>query len=353
MATQAMLQPPTEMPPGFTPTGLPGLRKAAILMVAVGDDLAKVFFQSLSNGDVRQVTDEITRLGEVPQGQLTGVLMEFYGLLETEQYMVRGGPDYATRLLTKAFGPARAEEMLLEVRGMRERTHGDLGMLQKMDPHQLSKFLENEHPQTVALVLAHLDPKRGSALLMHLDAGLRVDTVRRLAEMRQFSPEMAEKVGVILHRRMEAMGSNGRRSYAGFKAVADMLNRLDMVSSKTIIEAIEVDEPKLAIGIRNLMFTFEDLLTVPEASVRELVAAVDKRILALSLKGAKENLKAHLFKAMSTRAVEMLKDDMEAMGPVRTKEVARAQQELLVMAHSLEAEGKITLKLEADDELAV
>jgi flagellar motor switch protein FliG len=353
MATQAMLQPPTEMPPGFTPTGLPGLRKAAILMVAVGDDLAKVFFQSLSNGDVQQVTDEITRLGEVTQGQLTQVLMEFYELLETEQYTVRGGPDYAARLLTKAFGPARAEEMLLEVRGMRERTHGDLGMLQRMDPHQLSKFLENEHPQTVALVLAHLDPKRGSALLMHLDAGLRVDTVRRLAEMRQFSPEMAEKVGVILHRRMEAMGSNGRRSYAGFKAVADMLNRLDMVSSKTIIEAIEVDEPKLAIGIRNLMFTFEDLLTVPEASVRELVAAVDKRILALSLKGAKENLKAHLFKAMSTRAVEMLKDDMEAMGPVRTKEVARAQQELLVMAHSLEAEGKITLKLEADDELAV
>ena len=262
MATSAILAQQNEMPPGFIPTGLPGLRKAAILIVAVGDELAKVFFQSLSNPDVQQVTDEITRLGEVPQAQLTQVLMEFYGLLETEQYMVRGGVDYASRLLTKAFGKVRADEMLLEVKGMRERTHGDLAMLQKMDPQQLSKFLENEHPQTVALVLAHLDPKRGSALLMHLDAGLRVDTVRRLAEMRQFSPEMAEKVGVILHKRMEAMGSNGRRSYAGFKAVADMLNRLDMVSSKTIIEAIEVDEPKLAIGIRNLMFTFEDLVTV-------------------------------------------------------------------------------------------
>jgi len=164
---------------------------------------------------------------------------------------------------------------------------------------------------------------------------------------------MAQKVGVILHKRLEAMGSAGRRSYAGFKAVADMLNRLDMVASKTILEEIEREEPKLAINIRNLMFTFEDLLTVSEASVRELVAAVDKRVLALSLKGAKENLKAHLFKAMSTRAVEMLKDDMEAMGPVRTKEVARAQQELLVLAHQMEAEGRITLKLEADDELAV
>jgi flagellar motor switch protein FliG len=355
MATPAMFAQQREPFAGLTfqPEGLPGLRKAAILMVAVGDELAKLFLKSLSITDVQQVTDEITRLGEVPQAHLTQVLMEFYGLLETEQYLVRGGPEYASKLLTQAFGEERAAEMLLEVQGVRERTHGDLAMLQKMDPHQLSKFLENEHPQTVALVLAHLDPKRGSVLLMHLDAKLRVETVRRLAEMRQFSPEMAQKVGVILHRRLDAMGSAGRRSYAGFKAVADMLNRLDMVSSKTILEEIEREEPKLAIGIRNLMFTFEDLLTVSEGSVRELVAAVDKRVLALSLKGAKENLKAHLFKAMSTRAVEMLKDDMEAMGPVRTKEVARAQQELLVLAHQMEAEGRITLKLEADDELAV
>jgi len=248
---------------------------------------------------------------------------------------------------------SRAEELLAETQKMRERTHGDLAMLQKMDPQQLSKFLENEHPQTVALVLAHLDPKRGSTLLMLLDARQRVETVRRLAEMRQFSPEMAQKVGVILHRRMDALGSNGRRSYAGFKAVADLLNRLDQVSSKTILEQIEGQEPKLAIGIRNLMFTFEDLLTVPEASIRELVGVVDKRLLALALKGAKENLKDHLFKAMSSRAVEMLKDDMESMGPVRTKEVGAAQQEMLVVARQLEAEGRLTLKLEADDELAV
>lgn len=355
MATAAMLAPQRGALPGveFSSARLPGLRKAAILLVAVGDDLAKVLFKSLSTADVQQVTDEITRLGDVPQGQLTQVLTEFYGLLETEQYTVRGGPDYANRLLAEAFGPARAAEMLLEVKGIRERTHGDLAMLQKMDPQQLSKFLENEHPQTVALVLAHLDAKRGSVLLMHLDAKLRVETVRRLAEMRQFSPEMAQKVGVILHRRMEAMGSNGRRSYAGFKAVADMLNRLDMLASKSILDEIEREEPKLAIGIRNLMFTFEDLMTVSEASIRELVTAVDKRMLALALKGSKENLRAHLFKAMSTRAVEMLKDDMEAMGPVRTKEVAHAQQEILVLAHTLESEGRITLKMEADDELAV
>jgi flagellar motor switch protein FliG len=226
-------------------------------------------------------------------------------------------------------------------------------MVQKMDPEQLSKFLENEHPQTVALVLAHLDPKRGSTLLMHLDKNMRVETVRRLAEMRQFSPEMANKVGVILQRRMEAVGSNGRKSYSGFKAVADMLNRLDQEASKGIIEEIERQEPTLALGIRNLMFTFEDLLTVSEANISELIGAVDKQVLALALKGSREDLRAHLFKSMSSRALDMLKDEMEAMGPVRTKEVARAQQEMLTLARTLEAEGKISLKMEADDELAV
>jgi flagellar motor switch protein FliG len=217
----------------------------------------------------------------------------------------------------------------------------------------LSKFLDKEHPQTVALVLAHLDAKRGSTLLMQLDAKLRVESVRRLAEMRQFSPEMAQKVGLTLHKRMEALGTNGRKSYAGFQAVAELLNRLDQGSSKGILEQIEQEEPKLALGIRNLMFTFDDLMTVPEASIRELVSASDKKVLAMSLKGAKENLKAHLFKAMSSRAVEMMKDDMDAMGPVRGRDVAAAQQELLMLARKLESEGKITLKLEADDELAV
>jgi flagellar motor switch protein FliG len=362
MATSAVVTPPSKtLPvslmqpakPGSASMGIPGLRKAAILMVAVGDELAKVLFKSLSKDDVQQVSNAISALGDVPPDQLLQVLTEFYGLLQTKQYMVRGGPEYASRLLAETFGPARSAELLVDAQNKREQTRGDLTRVQKMDPEQLSKFLENEHPQTVALVLAHMDPKRGSVLLMHLDKELRVETVRRLAEMRQFSPEMAQKVGAILSRRMEAVGSTGRRSYAGFKAVADMLNRLDQDASKGIIEEIERQEPTLAINIRNLMFTFEDLLTVPEVSIRELVGAVDKRVLALALKGSKEDLRAHLFKAMSTRAVEMLKDDMETMGPVRTKEVARAQQEMLTLARSLEAEGKITLKIEADDELAV
>ena len=352
---EAMQRNPMLLPAesGFIPAEMPGLRKAAVLMVALGDELAKTLFQSLSENDVQRVTDEITRLGEVPAAQLTQVLTEFYGLLETQQYMVRGGPEYALKVLTEAFGSSKAEALLAQVRKIRERTDGDMAVLQKMDPQQLSKFLETEHPQTVALVLAHLDAKRGSMVLMQLQPGMRVDVVRRLAEMRQFSPEMAQTVAQVLHGRMEGMGTGGRRSYSGFKAVADLLNRVDQTASKGILEEIEHDEPQLAIGIRNLMFTFEDLTTVPAESIREFIAAADKRVLAVALKGSRDNLKAHLFKAMSSRAVEMLKEDMEAMGPVRMRDVGLAQQELLTLARQLESDGRMMLKLEVDDDLAV
>jgi len=338
---------------GFMAAEIPGLRKAAILLVALGDDLAKTLFQSLSESDVQRVTEEITRLGEIPAQQLTQVMTEYYGLLETQQYMVRGGPEYALRVLTEAFGSTKAEGMLAQVRRIRERSSGNMAVLQRMDPQQLSKFLETEHPQTIALVLAHVDAKRGSAILMQLEPPLRVDVVKRLAEMRQFSSEMAQKVAFVLHRRLEGVGTGGRKSYSGFKAVAELLNRVDQTASKGILEEIEQQEPQLAIGIRNLMFTFEDLLTVPPESIREFVAAADKKVLAMALKGGRENLRAHLFKAMSSRAVEMLKEDMDVMGPVRMKDVGLAQQELLALARQLEAEGKMMLKMGADDDLAV
>ncbi len=338
---------------GFEAAAMPGLRKAAILIMAVGEELASTLFKSLNEEDVQKVTEEITRLGEVPAGHLTQVLTEFYGLLETQQFMVRGGPDYAQKLLTEAFGRDRANELLAQVHKLRERTTGDLAVLQKMEPQQLSKFLENEHPQTVALVLAHMSPERGSVVLMHLQPGLRVEAVRRLAEMRQFSPEMAQKVALVLHRRMDALGANGRKSYAGYKAVAELLNRLDTVASKGILEEIEQKEPKVAIAIRTLMFTFDDLLTVSQTSVRELVGAADKKMLAMAVKGGKENVRAHLFKAMSSRAAEMMKEDIEAMGPVRGRDVSAAQQELLTLAEKLESEGKMILRMETGDDLSV
>ena len=169
--------------------------------------------------------------------------------------------------------------------------------------------------------------------------------------MRQFSPEMAQKVAQVLHRRLENVGDVQRKSYSGFKAVADLLNRLNAEEAKHILEAIEEGQPELALNIRNLMFTFEDLVTVPAVSIREIVSSVDKKQLALALRGANEELQAQIFKAMSSRAVEMLKEDMEVMGPVRSREVAAAQQEILNLARRLEAEGKVILKMETGDEM--
>lgn len=348
MATQVVT--PVPIAPVLPAAKIPGLRKAAVLVLSVNDDVARMLMRSLRDADVQRLTDEIASISGISHEEQAQVLFEFYGLMETQQVMLHGGPEYAERLLTDAFGRERAEELMSQIYQIRERSHSDLAALQKMDPAQLSKFLDGEHPQTVALVLAHLNPKRGSAVLMQLKEDLRVEAVRRLAEMRQFSPEMAQKVALILYRRIEALGANGRQSYAGFKAVADLLNRLEGHASRSILEEIEQHEPKLAIGIRNLMFTFDDLLTVPPDSIRELANAADKKMLAMALKNADDNLRAHIFQTMSSRAVEMLKEDMEVLGPVRGREVVKAQQELLALARTLEQEGRMMLKVESESD---
>jgi flagellar motor switch protein FliG len=328
-----------------------GPRKAAILLMAVGEDLAKEILRSLPEADVQRLTEELADLRGISPELSSEILEEFWELLETQNFIVHGGLDYATKLLVDTFGKERADDLLMLVRRAQEESQGDLAKLQRTDPAQLGKLLDSEHPQTIALVLAHLDPRRASMVLDNLGEEHKVVSIQRLAEMRQFSPEMAQKVALILHRRLESVGDNARKSYSGFKAVADLLNRLNAEESKKILETIEESQPELALSIRNLMFTFEDLVTVPAATIREIVSGVDKRQLALALRGANDALRAQIFKSMSSRAVEMLKEDMEVLGPVRSREVNQAQHEILNLARRLETEGKVILKLETGDEM--
>ncbi len=330
---------------------LTGARKAAVLLMAVGEDLAKEILRTLPESDVERLTEEFADLRGITPEVSAAVLEEFWGLLETQGFIVHGGLDYASRLLAEAFGKQRADDLMSQLRRAQEAEQGNLAKLQRTDPQQLGKLLDSEHPQTIALVLAHLDPKRASQVLSSLSEEHKVISIQRLAEMRQFSPEMAQKVAHILHRRLETVGDTGRKSYSGFKAVADLMNRMNAEESKRILEVIEDGQPELALSIRNLMFTFEDLVTVPPATIREIVSGVDKKQLAMSLRGANEDLRAAIFKSMSARAVEMLKEDMEVLGPVRSREVAQAQQEILNLARRLEAEGKVILKLETGDEM--
>jgi flagellar motor switch protein FliG len=332
---------------------LTGVRKAAIFLVAVGDELGRKILQNLAEPDVRRLTEQIAELRAIPPEVSLEVIEEFHEMLETQQFMMHGGLDYASKLLVDTFGKQRAEDLLALVKRAQEASQSDLAMLEKVDPQQLGKFLESEHPQTIAIVLAHLDARRGSIVIDSLSEERRVEAIRRLAAMRQFSPEMAQRVAMVLHRRLENMGETGRKAYSGFKAVADLLNRMEAEQTSRMLQEIEAADPAMALSIRNLMFTFDDLVTIPPASIREIVSAADKRQLALALRGAQDELRAHVFAAMSSRAAEMLKEDMEVMGPVRAREVAGAQQEILTLARTLEAEGKVILKLEQGDDFIV
>jgi flagellar motor switch protein FliG len=327
-----------------------GPRKAAILMVILGEDAASQIYQHLPPADVEQITQEIATLTSVDAETALAVLEEFERLVMAGGYLAQGGKDYANKLLVKAFGEEGAQELLRQVSATAEMSAGKLDSLRNADPQQLAKFIEGEHPQTIALILAHLEAKQASNLLMRLPEELRAEAVKRLAQLRQFSPEMAQRVSLVLHKRLESLGEQSRRAYAGLRGVADVMNRLELNTAKTILEGIEKEDPKLALSIRNLMFTFEDLLTVPEAGIRELLGQMDKKTLATALRGASEELKSYIFKSMSSRAVEMLKEDMEVLGPVKSREIHKAQLEAVAVARKLESEGKLTLTPEGDDE---
>ena len=330
-----------------------GVRKAAALLVLLGEEAASHIYRYLPESDVQKLTECIAELDHIRPETAISVLEEYYQLTLTQGYLSEGGPDYAKKLLVKAFGDAGAQHLLEQVTRAAEMSVVQLESLQKADPQQLAKFLEGEHPQTIALILAHLNSRQASALLMKLPEEMRSGTVKRLARLRQFSPDVAKKVSIALNKRLESLGEQSRRAYAGFKGAADMLNQLEPNTGKGILENIEKDDPKMALAIRNLMFTFEDLLGVPEAGIRELLGQLDKKTLALSLRGASEEMKNLIFKSMSSRAVEMLIEDMEVLGPVRSKDVSQAQREIVETARKLEAEGKLVLSAEAQEEYVV
>ena len=330
---------------------LSGPRKAAILLTILDEETAATVFRDLNEQELQCVADEVASLGTIPVELSIQVIEEYQRVAQAHDYLVQGGYEVARRLLVKAFGEVEAESILQRLTKARELK--PLESLQRADPQKLARVLEGEHPQTIALILGQLGDRQASALLMNLPAELRAEAVKRLANLRRFSPVMAEKVSSLISQRLKTVGEQGKRAYSGFQSVADIMNCIDTTVAQEILESIESEEPTLAISIRDLMFTFEDLLQVGEAHIRELMSAVDKRTLATALKGTGEELKNHFFRTMSSRAVEMLKEDVESLGPVRSRDAVKAQTEIVAIARQLEAEGRIVLKGEANDEFLV
>ncbi len=329
---------------------MPGVRKAAILMMLLGEEAAAMIFRHLSDEDLQELTQEISRLGSISKEASRKVLSEYQDLTMAQDRIAQGGFDVATRLLVRAFGENGAQEMVQRLVRAQEVNSSRVESLQRIEPKQLARFLDGEHPQTIALILGHLETKQASALLMCLPHPVRAESVRRLANLRQFSPAMAEKVAIVLNRRLRSVGEQKKKTYSGFQNVADLMNNIDATTSGEILEKIEAQESALATSIRDLMFTFDDFLGVSEVQLRAVSSGVDKKILTLALKGATEAVRNHFFATMSSRAIEMMKEEAELLGPVRSRDVAKAQQEVVAMARKLEQEGKIVLKSDGGDE---
>jgi flagellar motor switch protein FliG len=323
---------------------LEGLKKAAITLVMLGDQVSADILKNLDEEDVNLVMREVARLKQISIEQADEVLEEFYQLTSARDYIVKGGIDYAKNMLVNAFGPETAKRLMDRLVKALGTDMANFDSLQKADPQQLAKFLHNEHPQTIALVLSHLNPSQGAALLANLPPAMRPDVALRMASLDQISPDVIIKIAAVIGQRLNALGEFSRESYGGVRAVAEMFNRLDGETSKEILAAVEGEAPQLVETIRHLMFVFDDILLIDANALKDVLARLDRKVLTVALKGTGEQLKNHFLGCMSQRGAEMLREDMDALGPVKIKDVEAAQQQVIAIVRQLEAEGVVSLR---------
>ncbi|MGD0132734.1 MAG: flagellar motor switch protein FliG [Bryobacteraceae bacterium] len=321
-----------------------GIRKAAILMIILGDQASAEILRQMDEDEVQMIGQEVARISSISNDQAEGVLEEFYQMSIAHEYVLKGGIDYAKKMLMSAFGPEHARKLVDRLVKTLGSELANFDTLQKADPQQLAKFIHNEHPQTIALILSHLNASQAAGLLVSLPQELRADVALRMAHLDQISPLIVSKIAAIIGQRLKSLGELSRESYGGVRAVSEMFNRLDSGSSKDILEAIEQNDPKLVETIRHMMFVFEDLLLLSQEAIKEMLGKVDRKILTLALKGTSDQLKNHILQLMSQRGAEMLREDLESLGPIKIKEVEAAQQQIIAVFRQLEAEGAISLK---------
>lgn len=321
-----------------------GLQKAAVLMVTLGEELSGMVLKHLEEDEVAAIGKEVARIPAITAVEAEAILDEFYQMSMAQDYVLKGGIEYARKMLINAFGPEMATRILDRLVKLLGHDTASFDALQKADPQQLAKFIHSEHPQTIALILSHLGPSQAAGLLFSLPVELRADVALRMANLEQISPDIISKIAGIIGQKLKALGELSRESYGGVRAVAEMFNRLDSATSKEILDTIEAQDPNLAETIRHLMFVFEDLLLIDQNGIKEVLARVDRKLLTVALKGTSDQLKNHFMQCMSQRGAEMLREDMEALGPVKIKEVEAAQQQIIAVVRQLESEGVLSLK---------
>ncbi len=320
---------------------LTGWQKTAILVIAIGVDSASGIFQNMRDKDIERLSVEIAHLRDVPSNVMEQVVEEFHQLIMAQEYITSGGMDYARRLLEKAMGPRKAGEVVSRVESALHVS--GFKLLKDADPSQLQNFIQHEHPQTIALILANLEPEQTASILASLTADVQADVAYRMATMDKISPEMLTDIESVLESHVESVFGSDMSVTGGAKAVADILNLAGHTAEKTILSEMEKRNPELAAEIKNLMFVFEDIILLDDRTVQCLLRAVNAKDLTLSLKIATEEVKEVFYRNMSERAAGLIKEELEYMGPVRLKDVELAQMRVVETVRLLEEEGQIVI----------
>lgn len=318
-----------------------GLRKAAILLIALDKDAASRVMSRLTAKAVEEVSQEIAMLADVSAEQQQAVINEFHALSLAKTYTEEGGIAYACDLLRKSLPKDEADRIMAQIE--HQVYAKPFSFLQKTESENLLTFIQDEHPQTIALILAHLTPQKSSEILIGLPLEKQVEVVNRVSRMERTSPDVIKDVEKGLQQRLSGMMSERLQRVGGVPAVAEVLNLVDRGSEKSILEAIEADDPELVEEIRRLMFVFEDILLVNDRGIQSVLKEIDNSELILALRTASEELKDKIFQNMSDRAVQLIKEEMEYMGPVRVRDVEMAQQKIVDVVRRLEDSGEIVI----------
>ncbi len=326
----------------FDPSSLDGRKKAAILLACLGPQAASRVLSSMRDDEIDQLTLDLSSLGAIDADVREAVMEEFHQMMLANRYVTQGGLEFARGLLEQALGEERAMEILGRLQSSLQEIPFEF--LKKADPGQICTFIQDEHPQTIALILAHLDPQISAIVISALPQDVRSDVIIRVATMDRTPPEIVREVERVLERKMASVFSQGFTFAGGVKEVAEILNRIERGAEKSIMADLEERDPELADEISRLMFTFDDMIHVEDSGIQKALREIEQRELALALKTANENVAEKIFRNLSQRAREMIEEEMEFMGPVRLRNVEEAQQKFVSIIRRLEEAGEIVVQ---------
>ena len=328
-----------------------GTDKAAILLLYLGPEATSKVFEHMEDLEIKRISQSMARLGHVPRNAIQEVVNEYMDITDPETGIFSQGEEFVRKILEKALGPAKAEILLKE---LSVANYGDMtDMLSNMDSKTIANFLSQEHPQTIAVILAKLKAKHTSEIIGYLPQELQAEVVMRIADVDQVSPEIIAEIEDVMRRELSAAGGVQRFKVGGVEKVVDMFNHFDRSREKQILDKLDVIKPPLAEVIRKHLFTFEDFIHLDDRGIQAIMREVSNDTLTLALKAATDELKEKIFRNISSRAGDMIKEDLEVMGPVRLSDVERAQSEIIKIVRRLEEEGQLVIAGRGGDDVLV